>query len=188
LGAKHGFCYRRLVQWFKRDGRYAEYETVTKQNAHASAAQPMGEAKLKISGIKVVGWVNGRKFETRNGVINAILLYRPHHHEANSQGYVYEHRLIMEQELGRPLLEAEVVHHIDLDPTNNDPDNLIVLDNDSEHGRVHAYLQLALVQLMPSKDLRRLTEQIIVHIRANAPRGKKRSKKRSKIKVETSVS
>lgn len=38
--------------------------------------------------------------------------------------YVYEHRHVMEQMLGRKLLRGENVHHVDGDKLNNDPDNL----------------------------------------------------------------
>jgi len=38
--------------------------------------------------------------------------------------YVLEHRLVMEQSLGRPLEEHETVHHIDGDKLNNDLSNL----------------------------------------------------------------
>ena len=46
------------------------------------------------------------------------------------------HVLLAEQLLGRPLKENEVVHHIDGDKTNNDPENLRVMDR-AEHTRLH---------------------------------------------------
>ena len=45
---------------------------------------------------------------------------------ARKDGYVMEHRLIVAQHLGRPLKRTEVVHHIDHDPSNNDPANLML--------------------------------------------------------------
>ena len=39
----------------------------------------------------------------------------------------HEHRLVAEEKLGRPLRKEEVVHHIDGDYKNNDPNNLMVL-------------------------------------------------------------
>jgi HNH endonuclease len=47
--------------------------------------------------------------------------------------YVAEHRLAMEQKLGRYLLPTEVVHHIDSNPENNDPENLIVFGSNAQH-------------------------------------------------------
>ena len=46
------------------------------------------------------------------------------------------HRWVTEQMLGRTLSADEVVHHVDGDPLNNDPDNLVVLTR-AEHARLH---------------------------------------------------
>lgn len=48
-----------------------------------------------------------------------------------------EHRLVMEQILGRPLLPTEVVHHKDGDKLNNAPENLEVLGTQSDHAALH---------------------------------------------------
>lgn len=50
--------------------------------------------------------------------------------------YIYEHRYILEQKLGRLLEEGEVAHHIDGNKMNNHPDNLEVLSV-SEHIKHH---------------------------------------------------
>lgn len=53
---------------------------------------------------------------------------------------VHEHRTVAAEKLGRPLRKGEVVHHIDRNPRNNDPDNLRVFSSQSEHQRFHASL------------------------------------------------
>lgn len=59
------------------------------------------------------------------------------HPYADSKGYVREHRLVVEQKLGRYLEPHEVVHHKDGNKMNNDPDNL-ELTTLSEHTGEHA--------------------------------------------------
>lgn len=50
--------------------------------------------------------------------------------------YVYEHRYLMEQKLGRLLRPGEVVHHLDGDRLNNNPENLEATTN-SQHTAAH---------------------------------------------------
>ena len=50
---------------------------------------------------------------------------------------IAEHRYVMELKLGRKLTSDEIVHHVDGNPLNNDPDNLVILSR-SEHQRLHA--------------------------------------------------
>jgi hypothetical protein len=62
-----------------------------------------------------------------------VLRYKPNHPFCNAGGYIREHRLVMEQKLGRTLLPLEVVHHRDDDPSNNHPDNLELFASNREH-------------------------------------------------------
>ena len=50
-------------------------------------------------------------------------------------------RIAMEQIIGRPLLPKEVVHHIDGNTNNNNPDNLILFSTHSEHLKYHYRLR-----------------------------------------------
>lgn len=49
---------------------------------------------------------------------------------------VYVHRVVAEKKIDRPLKKGEMVHHLDGDPRNNDPDNLEVCSSASVH-RLH---------------------------------------------------
>lgn len=51
--------------------------------------------------------------------------------------YVYQHRLIIERELGRFLDRKEIVHHLDEDKLNNERSNLEHLPSISAHNRIH---------------------------------------------------
>lgn len=72
-----------------------------------------------------------------------VLVYRPDHPAAmtsdNWEGYVYEHIVVIEKKIGRRLRDDEEVHHLDLDRSNNDPTNLIVLEK-SQHRTLHHWI------------------------------------------------
>jgi hypothetical protein len=62
------------------------------------------------------------------------------HPMATQRGFVLEHRLVASMKVGRMLNKSEHVHHVDLDPTNNDPSNLVVVDN-VQHKQIHWKIQ-----------------------------------------------
>lgn len=105
-----------------------------------AVAVPTLERRMLILGLKSVRgrgspmeknyfW-NGGRFVDVDGY---VLVKCPGHPYAENRGYVREHRLVMEKKLGRFLEPTEVVHHKDRNPANNDPDNLEVYLNNSEH-------------------------------------------------------
>lgn len=50
--------------------------------------------------------------------------------------YKFEHRLIMEEHIGRKLSRDEVIHHINGNRLDNRIENLVIMTNE-EHGRLH---------------------------------------------------
>ncbi len=63
------------------------------------------------------------------------MVHSPNHPGSDKRGYIREHRLVMEEKIGRALKRSEVVHHIDDDPMNNDPSNLVLYPSNREHKR-----------------------------------------------------
>lgn len=49
----------------------------------------------------------------------------------------HTHRIVAEQMLGRPLKPGEVVHHIDGNKRNNNPENLMVFASQALHAQWH---------------------------------------------------
>ena len=58
-------------------------------------------------------------------------------HPRASRNYVKRSTLVMEKKIGRFLKSEEVVHHKDHDKMNDDPDNLILCRDQSEHQRTY---------------------------------------------------
>lgn len=74
-------------------------------------------------------WRGGRYFDGHG----YVLIHAPEHPFATQAARVPEHRLVMEQQLGRFLLPTEVVDHIDGNRSNNCPSNLRVFASNAEH-------------------------------------------------------
>lgn len=74
------------------------------------------------------------------------LIYCPDHPSAmkseNWKGFVYEHIYIYEKEYNMSIPEGFHIHHIDLDKSNNDISNLIMLTN-GDHNKLHSHMNRA---------------------------------------------
>ena len=103
------------------------------------------QTKIKIAlaqkGSKGNNWKGG-KYNTKQGY---ILIKKPEHPFCDNQGYVREHRLVMEKHLRRYLTPEEVVHHrgerYPINSIKNRQDNRIenlqLFANDAEHKKLH---------------------------------------------------
>lgn len=64
-----------------------------------------------------------------------VYLLRPEHPNATQNGYVAEHRLVMEESLGRPLTAEESVHHKNGVRDDNRPENLELWSTSQPYGQ-----------------------------------------------------
>ena len=105
-----------LIRW-RKENPQAYKETIYKATRHLE-----GEGNHNWNGGKTKqhGYVLVRKID---------------HPYANSLGYVREHRLVMEKQLGRFLEPNEIVHHINHNRSDNRPKNLQLFSK-SEHDRL----------------------------------------------------
>lgn len=89
----------------------------TRSGREVWAYQYGGKKRL---GSAAHNWRGGRH-KTASGY---IYVYKPEHPYANKQGCVMEHRLVMEEHIGRYIRRHEVVHHLDGNHSNNAIENL----------------------------------------------------------------
>lgn len=93
-------------------------------------------------------WKGGRTIAS-NGY---VLIKLPGHHLADVRGYVYEHRLVAERKLGRPLEPGEEVHHVNHDKADNSPSNIEIYPSRAHHFVQHR--RVGINRRMPGEENR----------------------------------
>ena len=70
-----------------------------------------------------------------------VEIYKPDHPFKTKRGYVREHRLVMEEHIGRYLEKEEQIHHLNGNKKDNRIENLIIVSH-QEHLKIHGPLIL----------------------------------------------
>ena len=88
-----------------------------------------GHGNVGKRGLAAIGrWKGGKRM-----LLGYVRSYKPDHPFHDIDGYVMEHRLVMEEHLGRYLTPKEVVHHINKVKDDNRIENLQLFDSNSMH-------------------------------------------------------
>ena len=88
------------------------------------------------AGKKHYHWNGGKKISSQG----YLLIQTPEHPFCDKQGYVPQHRLVVEKYIGRYLTKKEIIHHINEITTDNRIKNLYLFDNRWQHCVYHRFI------------------------------------------------
>ena len=129
LGKKHSKEAKRKMSKAHKGKKFSE-ECILKRVNSRKGYRHSDKTKRKIGKANY----KGGRIKTSEGYILAL----KHGHPFYSKfGYVYEHRLIGESQIGRYLKPEEVVHHINKIRDDNRPEDLMAFVSHSVHLRFH---------------------------------------------------
>lgn len=130
---------------YRHDSETIEKIRISKMGNKATLGRHHSEAaKAKISAAR---WGGGR-FVGYNGYVK---IYVSGHPFADMNGYVYEHRLIVEGVIGRYLKRRESVHHINEIKNDNRKCNLVLCENESYHRLLHSKMRTLAQKTQPTQ-------------------------------------
>lgn len=118
----------------RRNGSYNKFVKFhyprSAKAAHDRARVP--PQKYAVTGARNGSWKGGRRLHIKGYVV------------INHNGkQAFEHRVVMEKKLGRPLRRGEVVHHINGVRDDNRPENLELVTSVADHSRHHHAMRRA---------------------------------------------
>lgn len=87
---------------------------------------------MGMKGHRAYHWKGGRLVHK-----GYVYILQKDHPKSDRDGYVSEHRLVMEKHLGRYLVDREMVHHKNADRADNRIKNLELVESQSEHMKQH---------------------------------------------------
>lgn len=133
----HGYCgahYHRLRNWKDIRGHIPLRDYLSEDCSVEGCMEPKKARKLcerHYESLRKHGDPLKRRRHSKREVGKRLIskegyvwLYMPNHSLANKSGYVIEHRLVMQKQLGRLLRKDENVHHLNGNRQDNRPANL----------------------------------------------------------------
>lgn len=139
-------------EWKSKMGEFMKGNTyaVGHKWSDETRKKRMGQIKR---GRDNVGWKGGRL-----KIAGYIFIYKPDHPHISYGRYVREHRLVMEEFLGRYLEPWEIVHHINGIKDDNRIENLELLPNGGHNTQVQKVYQENIMLKEENKRLKILLE------------------------------
>jgi hypothetical protein len=129
--AKGGYCSRRCYE--QREKRLKPIPCLQ----CGKIFTPRAARQKRCSGLCAQRWTAQNRASTKGWTITSTgykLVLKKDHPNANTYGYVQEHRLVMEKKLGRLLTQSEVVHHKNGDRLDNRIANLELMEKRAHDG------------------------------------------------------
>lgn len=118
--------YAELNHMYSRLGMSIEAIAQKLGTSHSTVQRSLQELGIQTRGVgarsgsKNHQWKGGRILDK----FGYVLIHYPEHPDSDSQGYIREHRLAMEQSIGRRLEKDELVHHRNEQRDDNRIENL----------------------------------------------------------------
>ena len=106
---------------------------LVKHSANGKGTKRPGKG---LSGANNPAWKGGVTYFKKHGNYTGVKYIRcpvEYASMARKDGYVMEHRLMVAQAIGRPLLRSEVVHHKDHNPAHNELSNFQLFASNRDH-------------------------------------------------------
>ncbi len=113
--------------------------------------------------------MSAKVYETRITEDNYRQVYMPFHPHA-VEGWIFEHRLIMELKLGLRLPPSVRVHHRDCNPAHNDGGNLLLCVSEDLHIALHTAMKQGKQNVVEAAEqsCREFERQLVTAADANA--------------------
>ncbi len=118
LAQKHNVTYRTIQSWIRKYGIKLTPEQ------HGSRIRGPKNGNF-------VGYKNNHGY---------VYIVKRDHPECSRDGYVMEHRVVVEDFIGRLLTQSEQVHHLNYEKADNDLMNLMLFANAADHTAFHKWM------------------------------------------------